>query len=402
VREEPEILHAGRRLLRPIEQQLRALGAVPMHGNRDLFYDHVVVAHLIAFFNASVESLRRIEDVFESPRVRRRLHLPRVPKSTLSDLQRVMDPELLRPIVDHLKAQVPTVRNDPRLDALVKELIAVDGTFLAVAARVAWALYNKPNDPAAPDRKGCVRVDVHFNILQGVPEQAVVSNGRLAEQDALVARLQPGKFYVVDRALQGYPHMAEIVAAGSDFVVRLRKSSACFDHLEQRPLTLADRQAGVTSDVRIGIPSLRGRPLRDTPLRMIEIGYTDRTGDTQTLWLLTNRLDLPAEVIALIYRYRWQVELFFRWLKCLVGWKHFFSESQNGVTVQVYIALIATLLLALEVAAQPSVYDYAMANHVVSGLIPLKEAKAILERRRRERQRARERAALKRSQKIGT
>jgi hypothetical protein len=83
----------------------------------------------------------------------------------------------------------------------------------------------------------------------------------------------------------------------------------------------------------------------------------------------------------------------------MVGWKHFFSESQNGVTLQVYIALIATLLLAIEVGAQPSVYDYAMANHIISGFIPAEEAKVILERRHRERQRAKERAALKRAQK---
>jgi hypothetical protein len=309
VKDEPEILHAGRRLFRPIEEQLRALHSTAVHGNRDLFNDHVVVAHLIAFFNSSVESLRCIEDAFESPEVRRRLNLPRVPKSTLSDAQRVMDSELLRPIIDHLKTRVPVVRQDPKLDALVKELIAVDGTFVTVASRVAWALYNKPNDPAAAARKGCVRIDFHFDILHGVPERAEVSDGRMAEQDSLVKNLQAGKFYVVDRALQGYQHLADIVAAGSDFVVRLREGAAVFDIVEQRPLTAADRQAGVTDDARIAIPSPRGKPLEETPLRRIEVSYVDRNEEVQVLRLLTNRLDLPAEVIALIYRYRWQIEI---------------------------------------------------------------------------------------------
>ena len=399
VPDEPQILHAGRRLFRPIEDQLRALRAAPAHGNRELFYDQVVVAHLIAFFNSSVESLRRIEDVFESPAVRRRLHLPRVPKSTLSDAQRVLDPELLRPIIAQLKRQVPTLRHDPRLEGLVKELIAVDGSFFAVAPRVLWALYNQPNAPDAQPQKGCLRIDLHFDILRGVPEQAAVSGGRLAEQDALVAHLQPGKFYVVDRALQGYQHLAQIVAAESDFVVRLREGADVFDIATERPLALSDRQAGLTRDVQVTIPSFRGRPLRQVPLRMVEFRYADRSGEVHAARLLTNRLDLAAETVALLYRYRWQIELFFRWLKCLVGWKHFFSESQNGVTLQTYIALIATLLLAIEVGAQPSVYDYAMAGHVVSGLIPLDEAKLILERRRRERQRAQQRAALRRAQK---
>ena len=380
---------------------MAALRRGPAHGNRELRLDHLVVAHLLAFFNASVESLRRIEDVFESADVRKRLNLPRVPKSTLSDAQRVLDPELLRPLLEHLQRHIPQLRDhgrldglrgDPQLENLVRELVAVDGTFFAVAPRVAWALYNKPNAPDAAPRQGCVRVDVHFDLLAGVPEQAVVSGGRLAEQDSLVAHLKPGRLYVIDRALQGYQHMADIVAAGSDFVTRLREGSAVFEVLAERPLSLAERRAGVTRDTQVAVPSPRAAPLADTPLRQVDLGYVDRDGQTQSLRLFTNRLDLTAETIALIYRHRWQIELFFRWLKCLVGWKHFFSESQNGVTLQVYVALIATLLLAIEVGDRPSVYDYAMMNHVVSGLIPLDQAKVILERRRRERQRARQRA----------
>lgn len=396
---EPEILRIGRGFLRPIEAQLAQLRNAPAHGNRCLHYPELVVAHLVAFFHASVESLRRIEDVFESPAVRRSLKLPRVPKSTLSDAQRVFDPELLQPLMAELKGQVPTVRNDPRLEALVRDLIAADGSFFTVAPRVSWALHSKPNAVDAPSQKGCLRIDFHFDILRGVPEQAVVSGGRLAEQDSLVQHLRAGALYVVDRALQGYQHMADIVTAGSDFVARLRDGAAVFETLQERPLTPADRLAGVTNDAQITIPSARGKPLDDTPLRMVEFSYVDRAGQAHAARLLTNRLDLPAEVVALIYRYRWQIELFFRWLKCMVGWKHFFSESENGVTLQTYIALIATLLLAIEIGHQPSVYDYAMMNHVVSGFIPLDEAKIILERRRRERQRAKERAALKRVQK---
>lgn len=396
---EPEILRCGRRFLRPIDQQLEQLRTAPTHGNRQLQYPELVVAHLVAFFHASVESLRRIEDVFESPAVRKCLKLPRVPRSTLSDAQRVLDPELLQPIIADLKSQVPIVRNDPKLDALVKDLMAADGSFFTVAPRVTWALHSKPNTPDGQPQKGCLRIDFHFDILRGVPERAIVSGGRLAEQDSLVQNLRAGGLYVVDRALQGYQHMADIVAAGSDFVARLREGAAVFDTLHERRLTPADRLAGVTHDAQITIPSARGKPLSDTPLRMVEFSYTDREDQVHTARLLTNRLDLPAEVVALIYRYRWQIELFFRWLKCMVGWKHFFSESENGVTLQTYIALIATLLLAIEVGHQPSVYDFAMMNHVVSGLIPLDEAKVILERRRRERERARQRAALKRVQK---
>lgn len=395
VPDEPQILHAGRRLLRPIEDLLRDLHTQPTHGNRTLFYDQVVVAHLLAFFNSSVESLRRIEDVFESRTVRRRLGLPRVPKSTLSDAQRVFDPERLQPLIQHLNGRIRrTVVRDPKLAELTQDLIAVDGTFFAVAARVTWALYNKPNDPQAPPRQGNIRVDVHYDVCRGVPEQAVVSNGRRAEQDSLAATLQPGKLYVIDRAYQAFQLYADIVQAHSDFVVRLREGMV-FETVQTRPLRGEDLAVGVRCDQEVTIPSARGRPLRDTPLRLVEVAYTDRQGQAHVGRLLTNRLDLPAEVIAILYRYRWQVELFFRWLKCLAHLRHFFSESPNGITLQLYIVLIATLLLALESDGPLSVYDFALAGHVCSGLIPAAEARRIAARRRRERQRARQRRAEK-------
>ena len=394
-REKIEILHAGRPLLRPIEQQLSELRKTPTHGNRGLFHDHLVVAHLLAFFNSSVESLRRIEDVFESRTVRRNLGLPRVPKSTLADAQRVFDPELLRPIIDQLKRQVNITRQDPKLTELVKDLIAVDGTFFAVAARVGWALYNKPNDPDAKPRRGNVRADVHYDVLRGVPERVVVSDGRLAEQDSLAANLECGKLYVIDRAYQAFQLYADIVNAGSDFVVRLRKGMT-FETVATRRLDAADMLVGARLDEEVRVPSTRARCLRKTALRLVEVSYIDRDGKPHVARLLTNRLDLSAETVAVVYRYRWQVELFFRWLKCMANMRHFFYESHNGITVQLYIAMIATLLLALQAEAPPSVYDFALASHVSSGLIPLDESLEIAARRRRERERANQRQAEKR------
>ena len=72
------------------------------------------------------------------------------------------------------------------------------------------------------------------------------------------------------------------------------------------------------------------------------------------MWLVTDRMDLPAETVALLYRYRWQIELFFRWFKCVLGCKHLLSESPDGLTIQIYAALIATLLIILWTGRKPS------------------------------------------------
>jgi hypothetical protein len=104
--------------------------------------------------------------------------------------------------------------------------------------------------------------------------------------------------------------------------------------------------------------------------------------------LFTNRLDWPAELVGLIYRHRWQIELFFRWLKCTASFRHFFSESPQGMTLQLYIALIGTLLLALATGATPSSYDFALLSHVASGLMTLEGALTVMAKRRAERARA--------------
>lgn len=378
----------GRRLIRLLEDQLKTLAKQRKHGNRVLRFDHLVVAHLLVFFNPALTSLRRIEDVFHDPRVQKRFKTPRFPKSTLSDAQRVFDPNLLLPLIADLKTRVNIQPHDPRLDQITRDLMAVDGSFFTVAARIAWALYNKSNTPGhkAQQQKGNIRIDLHFDVLRGVPSYAgSVTNGRVAEQAQLAGALESGKFYLLDRGFQSYQLAADIVAADSDFLVRVRCSSL-FEALEPRPLSAADRRAGVQGDALVHIPGWRARGLRSLPLRLVEIAPYEP--HAEPVRLLTNRLDIPAELIGLLYRHRWQVELFFRWLKCMANFKHFFSESPEGMTLQVYVAILGTLLIALETGARPNSYDYSMMTMVASGLVSLASARRILARRRAERARA--------------
>lgn len=371
----------GGRLVDLLDKPLRALSssdALPAHGNRQLLADHIVVAHLVAFFNPAVKSLRRIEDVFESPKARQRFGLPQVPRSTLSDAQALFDPALLAPLIESLKQRLTTLPHDPRLDDITRQLLAVDGTFFAVAARVAWALYNKNNNPGASVHKGNVRADVHFDILRGVPEAAIISGQGLTEQDSLAQNLQPSRFYILDRGYQAYTLLAAILAVDSDFLVRLRDNLA-FDVVQDRPLYAEDRLAGVSSDTEISIRGHRAKTgLGERTLRRIEIRVP---GKEEPMVLLTNRRDLSAELIGTIYRHRWQVELFFRWLKCMANFKHFFSESQTGITLQVYAAIIGTLLIAVQTGTKPTVYTFSTMAAVMSGLIDPDEAPAIIARR---------------------
>jgi len=377
------------RLLQPLDHLLHTLRRPDEHGNRTLFADQLLVAHLVAFFSPALKSLRRIEDVFNHPGVRRKYDLPRLPHSTLSDAQALFDPALLTPLVGVLKQRIGASPHEPRLDELTRKLLAVDGSFFALAPRVTWALYNKPHatprQPPPKRRRGNVRVDFHFDVLAGVPEAAFVTGGRTPEYQTLVEHLQAGAFYVVDRAYHCYQMVADIVAAGSDVLVRLRDDMQ-FTVLADEPLRAADRLAGVVACQTVRACGARGeKALGDRPLRLVAFTAPDGT----RVRLLTNRLDLEPDVLGVVYRHRWQIELFFRWLKCLVNFRHFFAESENGVAWQIAGGLIGTLLLALATGARPNSYDWAMMTHVMSGLLPADaEFFAIIARRRAERQRA--------------
>lgn len=372
----------GRRFLRLIEDQLRLLHEQPAHGNRSVFLDHLAIAHIIAFFNPGVGGLRSLEDLFDQPRFRQRLGIPRLPKSTVSDAQSTFDPALLLPILDSLRRRAGLQPHDTRLDELTRQLIAVDGSFFTVAPRIAWAIFNGSG-------KGNVRMHVQFNVLDGLPDHVTLTDGQCTETEQLRQRLRSGCLFVLDRGYQCYGLLKDILDADSDFVVRLRQS-ATGRVCEERPLTAADRAAGVSRDTVIQLGWRPDQTPALPPLRLVEMHVTDRDGQTQCLRLLTNRLDLSAWMIALIYQHRWQVELFFRWLKCSAHFNHFFSESRRGMTLQVYVTMIGLLLIALETGAKPSRYDYVLMSAAVSGLFSIDSALEIAARRRAERQRAAE------------
>src|SRR5262249_133761 len=89
-------------------------------------------------------------------------------------------------------------------------------------------------------------------------------------------------------------------------------------------------------------------------VRLVVIKRTKPDGTVEDLWLVTDRLDLDADLVALAYKYRWTVELFFRWFKRILGCRHLLSTCPNGVTIQAYVALIASLLITLWTGRKPT------------------------------------------------
>ena len=317
-------------------------------GNRRLFFDQYACLLLLFFFNPVVKSLRGIQQASDLDKVQRLFGCDRVSRGSLSEASSVFDPQLLHGILGDLATQALPLVHGKEAEAL-RGLTAVDGSLLPALSKMAWALWLDPQHRAA-------KRHVHFDVLKGVPIETTVTTGNGSETEQLRATLQAKRLYVIDRGYAEYQLFQDIVDAGSDFIGRIR-DNAVWTVVEERPLTAEARAAGVRSDrlVRLGGPQ-SGRVFKQ-PVRVLEIdtGKTAAQGRPDLLLLATNRLDLAAELVALGYRFRWTVELFFRWLKCILGCRHLLANSRNGVTIQVYLAMIASLLITLWAGRKPSV-----------------------------------------------
>ena len=338
------------KLLRPLLERLHDNAtARDRAGNRRLFYDQYACLLLLFFFNPVVKSLRGIQQASTLDKVQRLFGCDRVSRGSLSEASRVFDPELLHNIIGDIAAQTLPLVHGKEAEAL-RGLTVVDGSLLPALPKMAWALWQDPQHRAA-------KMHVHFDVLKAVPTDVSITTGKDSERDQLRARLQSGGFYVIDRGYRGWAFFQVIVDAGASFVGRVQDNTV-IHAAEERPLTAAARAAGVVRDVVI---QQTGNERHETelrhPLRLVVVDTGKRlfNGTPDLLVLCTNRLDLPAEMVALAYKHRWAIELFFRWLKAILGCRHLLANSRAGVTIQVYLAIIASLLISLWTGRKPTV-----------------------------------------------
>jgi hypothetical protein len=341
-------------------------------GNRQLFYDQYACLLLLFFFNPIVHSLRGIQQACTLDKVQRLFGCNRVSRSSLSDASRVFDPELLHALIGDLAAQAMPLLQGKEAEAL-RGLTAVDGSLLPALPKMAWALWLDPQHHAA-------KMHVHFDVLKGVPVETTVTTGNGSETDQLRATLQARRLYVIDRGYAEYQLFQDIIDAKSDFIGRIR-DNAVWTVVAERPLTPAARAAGVRSDRVVWLGGPQSGTAFKQPVRVLEVatGKTDAHGRPEILLLATSRLDLDAELVALAYRFRWAVELFFRWFKCILGCRHLLANSRNGVTMQIYLAIIASLLISLWVGRKPTIRTLEMLQFYFTGWATEAELMAYLD-----------------------
>jgi hypothetical protein len=341
-------------------------------GNRELFFDQYAALLLLYFFNPILTSLRGLGQASGLKNVQRATGCRRTSLGSLSEASRVFDAECLKPIISELAAKAVPLKTGREVQAL-KNLTAVDGSLLPALPRMAWALWLDQSHRAA-------KMHLAFEVFSGVPRDLTVTDGNASERQQLRRMLTSDRLYVMDRGYAEYQLFQDILDAGSSFIGRLR-DNAVWEVVEERPLSEEATAAGVRRDlvVRLGCEK-SGQVLRQV-LRVVEVetGKTDSRGQPEVLLLVSDRRDLPADLIALAYRYRWAVELFFRWFKCILGCTHLLSQSPNGVQLQVYAAIIASLLVSLWTGRKPTKRTFEMLCLYFAGWADIEELTRHLE-----------------------
>src|SRR5580704_10247156 len=397
----------GGRYVGMLERHVAALREAVPHGNRKLFLDDVFVAHLLAFFNPTLRSLRTIEDFSQTRQARRHLSIRKLSKSTLSDFHQLIDPRVLEPIIDRLRGEVArrdAVRDSRRLRAdlsqVVRQVLACDGSFFTLADDVAWAVQHATNQGKT---RASARLDVQLDVATGLPELVNVSGQETSEAEHAALHVRPGAVHLYDRGIFSFEMIAAHLAAKAFFVNRIRREGKRCPRVivvEDRPLTERDRKAGVISDRLVRLAGSKKRSAPDVLLREVIVESPNEDGGA--IRLLTNLLEVEAWVIGELYRQRWQVELFFRWLKVYAHFDHLIGETREALLFNFYVAVIGVLLIYLCSECKPSKYAYILLGMVAQGGASLEEILPILQERERrialERARVARRRAEKRAQ----
>jgi hypothetical protein len=316
---------------------------------------------LFGMLNPVLDTMRGLCAASHLERVQNEVCNRKVSLGSFSEAQGVFDPELLKGVFLDLVGENQTSWGDARLSHLADKLKLVDGTLLPALPRMHWALWLNDQNRAA-------KLHLKFSVLRQGACDALITAGNSCERKALRHFVKKGEIIVADRyyGLE-YGFFGELKQIGASHVIRIRNNPR-MEVVEELTLTEADRAAGVTWQGKVKL----GDQWQGEPIRVVRVEV-----DGKQLLLATD-LEIEAELIALIYRYRWQIELFFKWLKSILGCRHLMAESPEGVAIQIYSALIAALMLQALTGKRPGKRAMELIQMYLMGYADLKEVIALL------------------------
>jgi len=308
------------------------LGMVPLEsrGDRPLqmtFEDQLKA--LIFFHLEEHTSAQHLLQVLEKDDFAKNVIAPEdgIKKSSFSEVINSRGLEQLAHIYQNLQNQAVGVL--PKEHEELGDLMAIDGSLIDACLSMYWADY----------RKGSKKAKVHlgFDLNRSIPRKIFFSNGKGAERPFVSMILSPGQTGVLDRGYQAHDRFDQWQEEMKHFVCRV-KASTRKKRLTENPIN-PDSNIFYDAVVLLGTPGVNQTK---EPLRLV--GFTV---DRINYWIATDRYDLTAEQIALIYKLRWNIEIFFGWWKRHLKVYHLIARSEYGLMVQILSGLITYLLLAI-------------------------------------------------------
>jgi hypothetical protein len=334
---------------------------------RRLLEEDYLSLYLLGLLNPVVRTMRGLCAASRLQRVQRQACCRPVSLGSFSEAQAVADPALLARMFAQISQELPAPAGAvPRK----RRWLIQDSSLFECLPRMYWALWRRQGKAQSQ-----VRLHLSLDLEADRPARAAITPGKGCERAAWRTQWQRGDGYVGDRYYgEDYQMFGQLEQAGVAFVVRLR-DQAVMEVEQELPLSPADQPAQVIRQawVRLGCKA-RYRSIR---LRVVWV-QTPK----EVLRLVTNLSpeELSAGEVALLYKERWQIELFFRWIKCVLGCRHWLAESPEGTAIQIYLALIAALLLQLYTGQRPNRRMMELIQFYLLGVASLEELWAGLER----------------------
>jgi hypothetical protein len=360
-------------------------------GNRTLFFDDYAKLTLVYLLNPLIDSISMLQRAAALPKLARQLGVSDFSKASFSEAPAVFDPSLLQEVIKELAGELRKLPADPRLADVKRAIRLMDGTLLRALPKLVETLYRSSRDGkplhawrthTLLDPQTCVPTLMH--LTGGSPK------GADNERRVLETVLQQDHFYVVDRGYFDKKLLEQIVQIGSSYVFRMQENIQ-YQVVESRPLSAQAKADGVLSDAVVQLAGMTHRARlvivkADVHTKRTRKGYINSSGQ---MLLLCDDLSLAAELISLLYRYRWTIEVFFKFLKQLLGCRHLISQRKNGVQIQIYCAMIACMLLNLQTGLKPTKAVMEILMWHMLGFADEKDVQERIEKTRQEQQKAR-------------
>jgi len=259
----------------------------------------------------------------------------KVSRSTLAEANEMRDWRIYADFAHHLIGIARKLyQKEPLAVELQNTVYALDATTIDLCLSIfPWARFRTA--------KGAVRLHTLLDLRGNIPSFIYISDGKLHEVNVLDwFPLEAGAFYIMDRGYTDFYRLYAVTQASAFFVIRA-KTNLKFRRIYSHPV---DKSTGVLCDqsILLTVPKSVG----DYPEKLRRVRYYD-VGTNKTLVFLTNNFLLPAFTIAQLYKQRWQIELFFKWIKQHLRIKSFYGTSENAVKSQIWIAISVYLIVAI-------------------------------------------------------